>query len=118
MAIYPCAYVPHRYFSAQQTAYYTSILDHSVRTYRARLCPPHFTYVCDRAAEVLNDVSDAPLVADKCEGCGDERLLTVQIKLYPLKQEMVQLVADLCATCATKLETDMHVRDWEPLPER
>lgn len=118
MAIYPCAFVPHRYFEAQQTAYYTCVMDHVVKTYRARLCPMHFTHVAQVAIEVLNNLEDHPMPSKLCEICGDERLLTAQIRLFPRKEEQQQLVADLCGPCGMKLELGLHTADWEPLPER
>lgn len=118
MAIYPCNFSPHRYYAAQQTAYYTSIMDHSVRTYRGRLCPEHFGEVQEAATGVLNDIEDLPQPSAKCESCGEDRLVMLQVKLFAAKSQVLQLVGDLCAKCATDLEADLHISTWELLPDR
>ena len=115
MAVYPCDYSRHRYRQPQQSLYYTEISEHLVSTYKVRLCPQHFDDVTELLREHLDDIEDNTMSSDKCQMCGEDRLFTVQARIFALKTEEEQRIADLCASCASLLGNEAHVYNGEHL---
>lgn len=118
MAIYPCTVGSHRYPQAQQSIYFTTVLNDMLVTYLHRLCPTHFRDLAVKVQETMELVDETSVSGRDCEHCENPRVGAIFAKVFPAKQEMQQFAADLCAQCLDELSDMLRIRSGSPLAPR
>lgn len=109
MAVYECDFGRHRYPQAQQSIYFTHVIGRTADTYKMRLCPKHFRDSRVIIEEQLADLDEETKSSVSCDKCGADRAGSLFAKVFPLKEEMVQYVADFCADCLSTVGNDLRI---------